>query len=77
MTVPFGRDSRDRRSPLRQGRADEVTDDAVEVGVLTSRFSFNEAHNRVRHLPLHRIQRFFAGLAFVKDEISPDMLRKV
>lgn len=74
LAIPFGNGALDGRGPLRQGRTDEVTDEAIEVSVLTSRFLFKQAENLVRHLPLHRIIRFFAGQALPKDEVGANTL---
>ena len=38
-------------SPLRQGRADEVGNEAVGVGVLATRIPFKQTQDLVRDLP--------------------------
>ena len=74
LAVPFGRDAPDGLGPLREGRADEVADETVEVGVLASCFLFKQMNDLVRHLPLHRIEGFFARQALPKDKIRADTL---
>ncbi len=53
LALPFGGDALDGLGALCQGRADEVTNEAVEVGVLASRFLFKQVEDLIRHLPLH------------------------
>ncbi len=74
LAVPFGRDAPDGLGSLREGRADEVADETVEVGVLASCFLFKQMKDLVRHLPLYRIECFFAGQTLVEDKVSSDTL---
>ena len=74
LALPVGSDALDGLDLLGQGGADEVADEAVEVGVPTARFAFEQVENSIRHLPLDRIERFFAGQALVEVQLSADAL---
>ncbi len=74
LAFPFSRDALDSLGPLGQSGTNEVTDETVEISMQSSRFPVEEAEHLVRHLPLHRIQSFFAGQTLPKDNLGADTL---
>src|SRR6476646_6490450 len=74
--LPFGGDALDRLGTLGQGCADEIADEAIKIGVLTSRLPFKQAEHFIWHMPLHEIEGFFAGQALMEAQLGSDTLGK-